>query len=128
MLIEEYFRNIENYITSSPLIHSYNLNKDKRSIYIGLVEGNIKFINNSILHFVEFVDSGKKIEKFKYSYHYENNSKNLIFRYDMAPHFRNIETYPHHKHMANNNVVASKEPSLEDVLYEIEKLILKPKD
>lgn len=125
MLIEEYFGRIENDIILCPFVHSYNLVKDKRSIYIGFVEGSIKFIDDSVLHFMEFVDTGKKIEKYKYSYHYEDVHGKLIFRYDIAPHYRNIATFPHHKHEASNNVVASKEPALKDVLYEIEKLISK---
>lgn len=124
MLIEEYFNIIEHAITSCPFIHSYNIVKDKRSIYIGLIEGALKFIDNSILHFMEFVDVGKKIEKYKYSYHYEDDNRNLIFRYDVAPHFKNIETFPHHKHQTNNKVIASKGPSIEEVLYEIEKLMI----
>ena len=91
MLIEEYFNKIENDIASCPFIHNCNLIKDKRSTHIGFIEGVIKFVDNSILHFMEFV----------------------------------IETFPHHKHEINNKVVASKEASLEKVLYEIEKLILK---
>lgn len=123
MLIEEYFSYIEHDICSCPFIHTYNLIKDKRSLYIGFMEGVIKFINNSNLHFMEFVDVSKGIEKYKYSYHYEDINGVMIFRYDMAPHFREVETYPHHKH-EGNKVVASKEPSLKEVLYEIEKLIL----
>jgi hypothetical protein len=125
LLIEEYFRAIEQDIISCPLIHSYNLIKDKRSVYIGFIEGIVKFLDNSTLHFMEFVDVGQKIEKYKYSYHYENDSRSLIFRYDIAPHYRNIETFPHHKHVGSNQVVASKETSLKEVLYEIEKLLLK---
>jgi hypothetical protein len=125
LLIEEYFAEIENDIISCPFVHSHNLIKDKRSVYIGLIEGVIKFLDNSTLHFIEFVDVGKKIEKYKYSYHYEDNIRSLIFRYDIAPHYRNIETFPYHKHESENKVVASKEPSLKEVLFEIEKLILK---
>ena len=110
MLIEEYFSRIEQDIISCPLIHSYNLTKDKRSLYIGLIEGVIKFVDNSILHFMEFVDVGEKVEKYKYSYHYQDNNRSLIFRYDMAPHLRNIETFPHHKHEGDNKVVALKGP------------------
>ncbi len=88
-------------------------------------ENYVKFMDNSTLHFMEFVDVGEKIEKYKYSYHYKDNSSSLIFRYDMAPHHRNIETFPHHKHEGEDKVVTSKEPSLKEVLYEIEKLILK---
>jgi hypothetical protein len=124
LLIEEYFTKVEQDITACPFLQSYNLIKDKRSLYIGIVEGSIKFIDNSTLYFMEFVDVSKGIEKYKYSYHYENKDKVIIFRYDMAPHFRNIETFPHHKH-ETEQIIASNEPSLKDVMYEIEKLILK---
>ncbi len=123
MLIEEYFREVEHDIISSSFIHSHNLIKDKRSVYIGLIEGVVRFMDNSTLHFMEFVDVGKKIEKYKYSYHYEDTGKSLILRYDIVPHYRNIATFPHHKHESENKVVASIEPSLKEVLYEIEKLI-----
>jgi len=71
------------------------------------------------------VDCANNVEKYKYSYHYENSSRDLIFRYDMAPHFKDIETYPHHKHLANDSVTASEEPFSGNILFEIEKIILK---
>ena len=70
MLIDEYFIKIEKDIISCPFIHSYSIIKDKRSINIGLIDGVIKFIDDSILCFMEFVDVGEKIEKYKYSYNY----------------------------------------------------------
>ncbi len=124
MLIEQYFGEIEHDINSCPFIHSYNLVKDKRSLHIGFIEGSIRFIDNSTLCFMEFVDVSEKVEKYKYSYHHEDDNSVMIFRYDMAPHFRDIETFPHHKHEGNKKVIASKEPSLKEILYEIEKLIL----
>ncbi|MFZ6017317.1 MAG: toxin-antitoxin system TumE family protein [Nitrospirota bacterium] len=57
----------------------------------------------------------QNIEKYKYSYYYEGRDKVTIFRYDMAPHFRNIETFPHYKH-EKEQIIASNEPSLKDVL------------
>ncbi len=71
---------------------------------------------------MEFVDVSGKIEKYKYSYHYENSYRRMIFRYDMAPHFKDIETYPHHKH-EKDRVIVSIEPSLKKILREIEKVI-----
>jgi len=73
---------------------------------------------------MEFVDVSKKVEKYKYSYHYEDSHGEMIFRYDMAPHFKDIETYPHHKH-ESDRVIASAEPSLNSILGEIEKLFLR---
>jgi hypothetical protein len=48
LLIEEYFAEIENDIISCPFVHSHNLTKDKRSVYIGLIEGVVKFLDNSM--------------------------------------------------------------------------------
>jgi len=47
----------------------------------------------------------------------------MIFRYDNAPHFPDIPTAPHHKHIGENDVVAANAPDLESVLKEIEALI-----
>lgn len=123
MLIEEYFTVIERNILSCPFVHKYNLTVDKRSLHIGFIEGAIRFIDNSTLHFMEFTDVAKGIEKYKYSYNYEAVKNEASFRYDMAPHYRDIETYPHHKH-SGDKVTASKGPSLKNILFEIEKIIL----
>lgn len=123
MLIEAYFAEIERSISSCPFVHTYNIVKDKRSLYIGLVEGVVKFMDNSTLHFTEFIDVSKGIEKFKYSYHYEDAHKEMIFRYDMAPHFKNIKTHPHHKH-EKDKVIESAEPTLMSILNEIEKIFV----
>lgn len=74
---------------------------------------------------MEFVDVGDTIEKYQYSYHYEDIESTPIFRYDVAPHFRNVESFPHHKHEIGNKVVASKVHSLKEVLHEIEIMLLK---
>jgi len=34
----------------------------------------------------------------KYSYHCQNNDGDLIVRWDNRPHWRDMSTYPHHKH------------------------------
>lgn len=34
----------------------------------------------------------------KYSYHYQGKDKQLIFRYDTAPHWKHLKTAPFHKH------------------------------
>ena len=53
-----------------------------------------------------------------YRYHYQDPSAVLVFRYDNAPHHREISTHPDHKH-AGEHVVASQHPSLEQVLLEV---------
>jgi len=123
LLIEEYFTDIEGNIASCPFVHSHSIVKDKRSLYIGLIEGVIGFMDNSTLRFMEFVDVSKRIEKFKYSYHYEDAHNETVFRYDMAPHFEGMKTYPHHKH-EKDRVIESTEPNLIQILNEIEKIFV----
>jgi hypothetical protein len=36
---------------------------------------------------IEFVNVKIGINRYKYSYHYQDATEQLIFRYDMAPHF-----------------------------------------
>jgi len=123
VLIEEYFQDIERNIADSPYIFESHVIKDKRSLYIGIIEGEIRFIDESVLYFIEFVNVKERQDKYTYSYHYQSRDGRLVFRYDMAPHHKEIETYPHHKHLNTERVVKSPIPSLKEVLYEIEELI-----
>ncbi|MCK4662425.1 MAG: hypothetical protein KAT68_06150 [Bacteroidales bacterium] len=55
-----------------------------------------------------------------------NKDKNLIFRYDNAPHHPEIATFPHHKHIIENTqktIIESKETNLSKVLEEIQKIL-----
>ena len=58
----------------------------------------------------------------KYSYHCQKNDGDLIVRWDNKPHWRDISTYPHHKH-ENNQVYASHRVTISDVLHQIEEKI-----
>lgn len=124
MLIEEYFHDIEQAIAQSPIITDTQLVMDKRSLYIGFIEGTLTLLDGSTLHFMEFVNVKVMVNRYKYSYHYQDTAETLIFRYDMAPHHRDVSTFPHHKHLANGQVVTAIAPSLSDVLEEIEHMVM----
>lgn len=83
----------------------------------------ITFKNNYILHLKDycFTDSSRK-----YSYHFQDNKKKIIFRYDNAPHWKNnLKTYPYHKHNNKNLLEDSQIMNIEKVLKEIEIYLLK---
>lgn len=56
----------------------------------------------------------------KYSFHLQDDAHNLVFRYDNEAHWHDIPTFPHHKHLPDDMVAPSDEPSLEQILIEIE--------
>ncbi len=59
-----------------------------------------------------------------YRYHWQDASGRLILRYDNAPHHPEVESFPHHKHVAER-VMASERPALPDLLAEVQRLLSK---
>ena len=123
MLITEYVKKIEANIAACPNVVESQLTKDIRSLHIGIVEGMLTFTDESVLYFIEFVNVKEAPHSYKYSYHYQDKDLNLIFRYDMAPHHKEIPSYPHHKHTSPEAVIASSAPDVAIVLDEIDELI-----
>lgn len=83
----------------------------------------MRFHDGSLLDFDEAVLlRNEQIVKLRYAYHYQNESGEVIFRYDNAPHYPNILTYPHHKHVGSA-VEPAQVPDLSEVLREIEQMI-----
>jgi hypothetical protein len=58
-----------------------------------------------------------------YTYHYQRADGTLVFRYDNAPHYPDLPSAPHHKHIGKNDILAAEMPDLFQVLKEIEDII-----
>lgn len=53
----------------------------------------------------------------KYSYHWMDKDGGLLIRWDNVPHWKNISTFPHHKHVDHeDNVIDSIETDIESAL------------
>jgi hypothetical protein len=121
--IEEYFQQIQNIIATCRVIQASNATYDKRGTHEGLIRGEIYFVDGSVLHFREAVDTELMIDRLMYVYQYMTATKALIFRYDNTGHHKrlNLPTYPHHKHEGGEeNVIASSAPELAAILREVE--------
>jgi hypothetical protein len=57
----------------------------------------------------------------RYAYHISKGTQ-LIIRWDNAPHHRQVKTFPHHKHV-KEDILESKEMSIEDIVKELENMI-----
>lgn len=122
-MIEEYFQTILEQLAELPFAQSSDLNLDRRSETVGFVRGDIYFADDSRLHVRELVDT-RATGRLKYIYHYQRADESIVFRYDNAPHFPELENFPHHKHEnQEENVISAKAPTLADVLKEIESLV-----
>jgi len=78
VFIKEYFQEIESQISANPYASESRVLKDTRSLHIGIIEGEIMFTNESLLHFIEFVNVKDEPSIYKYSYHYQDKRKRLM--------------------------------------------------
>ncbi|MCK5525367.1 MAG: hypothetical protein KAI83_19740 [Thiomargarita sp.] len=123
MIIEDYFTEIQKIVDCSLLVRLKSVTYEKRGTYEGFIRGELYFSDATILHFREYIDVEITAERLMYAYQYTDSSKNLIFRYDNTGHHKKLglSTYPHHKHDgAEDNVIESNAPKLNQVLHEIE--------
>jgi hypothetical protein len=125
-LIKNYLERIRTLLKNSAIIRTVELETEKRTDSLGLIRGNVIFIDGSRLYIREFVEIEISIDRGKYSYQYINQNDDLIFRYDNAPHHQklNLSSFPHHKHDRHEDrIVISKAPFLEEIFQEIEQII-----
>ena len=81
------------------------------------IKGSIN--TDSFIEIFEFLFEGN-ITKYSYAY---IKSNQLLLRFDNAPHFKNIKTFPHHKHL-KNEVLPLNNNQLTEFVKEI-KILLK---
>mgnify|MGYP001567070039 FL=1 len=76
------------------LIKSERIDYDFLSNEMGIVRGEIVFIDGSTLEFREMVSMG--VSDYRFQYMGKNNE--LLRRWDTAPHHKEIRTFPYHLH------------------------------
>lgn len=122
MNIDDYFASLERSLRQNPLVSHLQqpfvcLASDD---FNGLVRGRVFFWDDSFLDLYEVVSTelGYPV-RISYAYTYLHKRARL-FRYDNAPHHPEIVTFPHHKHIGQQDrLTPSDQPSLNQVLAEI---------
>ncbi len=78
----------------------------------------IRFEQDHLLEINEaVVIVDNKLVPLDYRYHCQGEQNRLIFRYDSTPHFPDLPSFPHHKHLPDD-VIASDQPDIERVVQE----------
>jgi hypothetical protein len=78
----------------------------------------VRFLSGHLLEVNEaIVIEADQIKHLGYRYHFQDQQNNLIFRYDNTPHFPDLKSFPHHKHV-KNKVEESDEPLILYVIKE----------
>jgi len=101
------------------IIKNYQVKSFKRFGHARSLIAQVEFIDESVLYIRDYLFlNGKR----KYVYHWQDRKGNLIIRWDNSPHYPELKTFPHHKHVGEK-ILESTETTLEEVLEEIEKRI-----
>lgn len=108
------------WLDDSSFVKSHSINDFRKSETIFYLNLKIHFVNNSELHVREYLDADHR----KYSFHCQSYNGDLITRWDNAPHFPDLITFPHHKHLASGEVIESYDISLEEILGLIRNMVV----
>jgi hypothetical protein len=81
---------------------------------IGFIQGRLSFIDGSSLTFSEQLPTRRG----KYRLHHMDARQQLITRWDSAPHYPELPSFPYHKHTPNG-VEASEPVTLLEILNEV---------
>lgn len=100
------------WLDDSSFVKSHYINDFRKSETVFYLNIKIHFVNDSELHVREYVDSDHR----KYAFHWQSSNGDLIIRWDNAPHFPDLLTFPHHKHLTSSEVTESYDISLEAIL------------
>jgi hypothetical protein len=107
---------VDNLIDSGDAV-LVSLQVDQRSAVRGFIEGSLQFRDGSQLVFREFLDVTRREPRLMYAYHYQDEARLLLFRYDNAKH-RPVLPQTSHRH-APSGIESTFSPTLTEVLDEI---------
>jgi hypothetical protein len=102
-MIEEYLRDLDTLLSTSPAV--YEVEIVRRTLRDTDVEKVLNYryrvtlVNGGFIEMTERVlETQGILEVTKYRHHWQDPDGLLIKRWDNAPHYPTVETFPHHLH------------------------------
>ena len=121
MSLETSFSEVVSLLKLHPLVVQTDVISEQIINAEGYIRLIAKFINGNELHIFEYRVMD---DVAKYAYHLQNSGGQLIFRYDNRAHHPEIETFQHHKHLAESpEPKPSQKPSFKSLLVEASRYV-----
>ena len=109
---EAYLRQIDELLSTSPLVSDVEILR--RSVWDTELEKVLNYryrvmlVDGGLIEMTERVlEVQGVLEVTKYRHHWQDSNGRLIKRWDNAPHYPEIETFPHHLHYGVEDRVVS---------------------
>jgi hypothetical protein len=101
----------------------FSIDFDEITDTIGYIKGKLELINGSELFFFEFIEIQNNVPVLiKYKYQWQSSEGSLLYRWDNAPHHREINTFPDHVHYPKG-VFPSPAMNMELILDKLDKIL-----
>ena len=121
----EYLIDVRSLILLNDLVQHWQIIREEAQVDRGVLRYRLQLSNQDILDIFErFIIANEQVTITRYSYHWQRSNQEFVKRWDNAPHYPTLVTYPHHVHDGSEDHVLS-HPSvkLTDVLIIIRQLI-----
>ena len=112
----DYFDQVDQILEAYPDVYVENYNATILSSERANLKLRLRFYFQYLLSISEaLIVVDEQITAIDYRYHFQDGQNNLIFRYDNTPHFPNLSSFPHHKHLVDR-VIACDQPNIAVVI------------
>ena len=115
-MIEAYLRRLDALLGTSALVHDVEivrrLIRDTEFEKVLHYRYRVLLANGDLIEMTErAIEVQGSLEVSKYRHHWQNRNGLLIKRWDNAPHYRSIDTFPYHLHDGAEDHVVSHPPT-----------------
>ena len=130
-MIERYLHRLDALLSASPFVHDVEV--VRRSIRDTEFEKVLHYRYRVLLSNGDLVEMSERVleaqgrlDRTKYRHHWQDRNGQLVKRWDNAPHYRAIDTFPHHLHDGSEEHVVSHAAitgleALQHILEEVER-------
>lgn len=101
MTITEHLDAIKERLVTDPNVEAFEITRERITLVDAHLRVRLVLVDGSHLEFSEYMQrahASGEIEVITYSYHWADEDKTLIKRWDNAPHFPDMPGFPHHIH------------------------------
>lgn len=123
-ILSDYFNQVEQAIVQYQNIYVERYEEEILTPQRANLRIRLRFNQTHLLEINEAITiADNQLEFLDYRYHFQDERNCLVFRYDSTPHFPNLSTFPHHKHLPDD-VISYQKPEIIQVLKEATELLM----
>ena len=121
----EYLIYVRSLILLDDQVQHWQIIREEAQVDRGVLRYRLQLSNQDVLDIFErFVITNGQVTVIRYGYHWQRSNQEFVKRWDNAPHYPHLATYPHHLHDGSEDHVLSHPPvKITDVLTIIRQLI-----